>query len=142
MTVQKKILGKGTLVKIDGTTYGRVESATPPSREYATVEAPELNPQDNTGASLPLDPIELGDEIATDFTFTHYYEPNHADGLALDTKFAAKTVTAFQLVVPTATPQTITFSGVIKKLGPQQVTKLGFWKREVVVTRTTAIVVA
>lgn len=139
---QKKILGKGTLVKVDGVTYGRVESATPPAREFATVEAPELNPQDNAGVSLPFDPVEFGDEIPGEFTFVHYYEPTQADATSLDTKMTNKTVTAFQLVVPTATPQTITFSGLIKKLGPQQVTKLGYWKREVVVTRTTAIVIA
>lgn len=139
---QKKILGKGTLVKIDGTTYGRVETVTPPTREYATVEAPELNPQDNTGASLPFDPVEFAEELPGEVVFTHYYEPTNADGTLLDTKFTNKTVIAVQLVVPTAVAQTITFSGLISKLGIPQVTKQGFWKREVTVRRTTAIVIA
>lgn len=139
---QKKILGKGSIVKIDGTAYGRVETITPPAREYSTVEAPELNPQDDTGTPLPLDPVEFGDEIPGDIPFTHYYEPNHADATSLDTKFSTKATVVVVIEVPTTPKQTITFSGKIKRLGPQQVSKLGFYKRDVVLTRTTAITTA
>lgn len=139
---QKKVLCKGTFVKLDGTAYGRVETVNPPAWEYSTVEAPELNPQDDTGAALAFDPVELGDQIPGEFSFVHYWEPTHADGTLLETKFAAKTTIVVTLTTPHSTAQNITFSGKVKKLGPQQMTKLGYFKREVTMIRTTAITVS
>ncbi len=136
---QKKVLGKGTIVKIDGTAYGRVETLNPPAQEYATVEAPELNPQDDAGSPLAMDPVELGDEIPGEFSFMHYWDPRHADGTSLETKFNNKTTVAVAIVTPHSTSATLSFSGKIKRLGPQQLTKLGWYKREVVLIRTTAI---
>lgn len=139
---QKKILAKGTIIKIDGTAYGRIESATPPAREYSQVEAPELNPQDDTGALLPLDPVVFGDEIPTEFAFTCYYEPTNADASSLETKFTNKTTVAVAIETPTTPAQVISFSGKIKRLAPQQITKLGFFKRDIVIVRSTAITIA
>lgn len=139
MTVQKKVLGKATLVKLDGQTYGRIETFTPPAQEWSQVEAPELNPQDDAGAALPNDPVELGDEILGEFSFVHYWDPRHADGILLETKFAAKATIAVQLVTPHSPSATLSFSGKIKRLGPQQLTKTTHYKREVTMIRTTAI---
>lgn len=136
---QKKTLAKGTIVKLDGTAYGRIETFNPPASEYSTVEAPELNPQDDTGTPLAMDPVELGDEIPGEFTFIHYWDPRHADGTSLETKFGSKATIAVALVTPHATSATISFSGKIKKLGPQQLSKLNWFKREVTMIRTTAI---
>ena len=136
---QKKTLAKGTIIKLDGTAYGRVETFNPPASEYSTVEAPELNPQDDAGSPLPMDPVELGDEIPGEFSFVHYWDPRNTDGTLLETKFAAKAVIAVALVTPHTTSATLSFSGKIKKLGPQQLTKLGYYKREVTMIRTTAI---
>ncbi len=137
---QKKVLAKGTIVKLDGTAYGRVETFNPPASEWSTVEAPELNPQDDAGSPLAFDPVEFGDEIPGEFSFTHYWDPRNTDGTLLETKFAAKAAIAFALVTPHSTSATISFSGKIKRLGPQQLTKLGYYKREVVCVRTTPIV--
>lgn len=136
---QKKTLAKGTIIKLDGTAYGRVETFDPPGQEYSTVEAPELNPQDDAGSPLAFDPVEFGDEIAGEFSFTHYWDPRHADATSLETKFGTKATIAVQIVTPHATSATLSFSGKIKRLGPQQLTKLGWYKREVVMVRTTAV---
>lgn len=136
---QKKTLGKGTVVKIDGTARGRIETFNPPASEYTTVEAPELNPQDDSGTPLAMDPVELGDEVPGEFTWVEYWDPRHADGTALETKFAAKSTVAVALVTPHTTSATLSFSGKIKKLAPQQLTKLGWYKREVTMIRTTAV---
>lgn len=139
MTVQKKTLAKGTLVKVNGTTRGRIETFDPPGQEYSTVEAPELNPQDDAGVSLAFDPLILGDEVPGEFKWVEYWDPRHADATGLETLFTAKADVTFALVTPHATSATLSFSGKITKLGGQQLTKRGYFKREVTCIRTTAI---
>lgn len=136
---QKKVLAKGTLVKVNGTTRGRIEQFTPPSREFNRFEAPELNPQDDSGTALPFDPVELGDEVPGEFSWTEYWDPRNADATGLDTLFDARAAVTFALVTPHSTSATISFSGKLTKLGPQQLTKQGYYKRDVTCIRTTAI---
>lgn len=139
MTVQKKTLAKGTLVKVNGTTRGRIETFDPPVQEFSTVEAPELNPQDDAGTELDFDPVELGDEIPGEFKWVEYWDPQHADATSLESLFAAKGEVAFALVTPHAASATLSFSAKITKLGPQQLSKRGYYKREVTCIRTTAV---
>ncbi len=136
---QKKQLAKGTLVKVNGTTRGRIETFTPPGREFNRVDAPELNPQDDAGSPLPFDPMELGDEVPGEFSWTEYYDPRNADATSLDSLMEARAAVAFALVTPHATSATISFSGKIVKLGTQQLTKQGYYKRDVTCIRTSAI---
>jgi len=140
MTVQRKTLGKGTIVKVNGTERGRIISFDLPAQEYAQIEAPELNPQDDSGTTLPFDPVELGDEVKSEFKWMEYWDPRHADGTGLETLYAAKAAVAFALLTPhTTNDATLSFSGKITKLGPQQLTKTNYYQREVTCIRTTAI---
>jgi hypothetical protein len=139
-TEARKIMAKGTVVKIDTVVQGRIETVDPPASERETVDAPELNPQDDTGVALTFDPVELGDEIPGEFKFVQYWDPRNVKALALDTAFASKATVAIALVC--AAPSdgaTLSFSGKIKRLGPQQLAKKNYFKREVTIIRTTAI---
>lgn len=145
MTVQRKTLAKGTIIKIGakgGTLveYGRIETFTPPTQDYEAVEVPELNPQDDTGTAIDADPTELGDEIFGEFQFTHYWDPMHADADKLDDFWAAKTELSFELVTPHATAGAVlSFDGKLKSLAPAQLVKKDYFKRTVTVLRTSAM---
>ena len=145
MSTPKKVLGKGTIVKLGpadpGTTtvFGRIETANLPTREYEEVQAPELNPVDDSGAAIDNDPVELGDEILGEVAFTQYWDPQDTDALQIDTWFGAKTELVIEFETPHATGATISCNGKIKRVSPQQLTKQGYFKRDVVLNRTSAI---
>jgi hypothetical protein len=144
MSTPKKVLAKGTIVKlceVGGTlaTFGRIETFDPPGQEYEEVQVPELNPVDDTGAALPDDPIELGDEIPSTFGFVQYWDPRDTDAQQIDTWFADKEELTVAFVTPHATSATISCNGRIKKLGPQQLAKKNYFKREVLLVRTSVI---
>ena len=139
-TEARKIMAKGTIVKIDTVVQGRIETVDPVPQEYETIEAPELNPQDDSGTALAFDPVELGDEIPGEFKFMQYYDPRNVKALAIDTKFAAKSTVAIALVcVAPSDGATISFSGKIKRIGIAQMSKKNYYKREITIIRTTAI---
>lgn len=144
MSTPKKVLAKGTLVQLSvvgGTlaTFGRIETFTPPAREYESLQVPELNPIDDSGNPLPDDPTELGDEVPSEFSFVQYYDPRDTDALQLDTWFDAKTELTCAYVTPHETSATKQFNGKIKRLGEEQLAKKNYYKREVVFVRTSAI---
>lgn len=143
---QRKQIARGSRVLIgtapSGTLapYGRVETCTLPTQDYETIEAPELNPQDDAGVPIASDPVEFGDEILGTFEFTHYWDPRDADGTLLDGYWANKTLLVFAFDTPHATQAArITCQGRIKTLAPEQLTKNGFYKRTVTVQRTSQI---
>ncbi|HBE71238.1 MAG TPA: hypothetical protein DDW52_24085 [Planctomycetaceae bacterium] len=145
MTVQRKTIAKGTVLSIGPVggslaEFGRILTFTPPAEDFETVEAPELNPQDDDGNPLDGDPVELGDEIFGEFTFETYWDPRHTDATQLDTWRAAKTELTFQLDTPHPTDAArMTFNGKIKTLTPSQLTKREYYKRTVTVIRTSGI---
>ena len=148
MTVQRKTLAKGTLIKLStvgGTLadYGRIETFQPPTKDYEVVEVPELNPVNDAGTDIDNDPTELGDEIMGEFSFVHYWDPLHADADKLDDWWAAKTEITVNLVTPHATtPASLTFNAKIKTLAPAQLAKKDYFKRTVTLIRTSSIVTA
>lgn len=145
MTVQRKQLAKGTKISIGPaggslTEYGRIETFTLPPEDYEEVEVPELNPQTDAGSPLAADPIELGDEIFGQATLTHYWDPRHADATQVDTWWAAKTELTIRLDTSHATGGArISFNGKIKSKTPAELTKKGYYKRTLVINRTSSI---
>jgi hypothetical protein len=147
--VQRKQIANGSRLLIaeapSGTlaAYGRVERCTLPFERYETIEAPELNPQDNAGVAIATDPVELGDQQLGEFEFTHYWDPMHAQGALLNTHFAAKQELIFAFDSPHATSGSrITTRGRIIALEPEELVKGGYWKRKVVCIRTAAVTIA
>lgn len=143
---QRKQIARGSKVLIgtapNGTlaAYGRVETCTLPTQDWETIEAPELNPVDDTGAAISVDPIEFGDEILGTFELTVYWDPRDADGTLVDGYWANKTLLVFAFDTPHATTAArITCQGRIKTLAPEQLTKKGFYKRTITVQRTSAV---
>ncbi len=147
-TVQRKTLAKGTKINIGpsgGTIayFGRIEEAELPTEDFETVEAPELFPTDDSGASIDVDPVELGDEILGEFSFTHYYDPRHTDAVSLRTWRSGKTLLTFQFDTPHATGGArIVCSGRIKSLKPEKISKKNYFKQTVTIIRTTALTIA
>lgn len=146
MSTPTKVLGKGTIVKIDAagltptpTVFGRIEELDLPAREYEEVQAPELNPVDDAGNALTNDPIELGEEILGEFGFTQYYDPRDTDALQLDTWFAAKTELILEFVTPHATSATLGCQGKIKRMTLPTLSKNGYYKRQITLNRTSAV---
>lgn len=144
MSTPKKTLAKGTILKLEEagtptTVFSRIETIDLPAMDYEEIEAPELNPVDDSGAAITNDPIELGDEILGQMTCLAYWDPRDTDALQLETWWAAKTELDVEVVTPHATSATITFTAKIKTLGPQQLTKKGYYKRQIVMNRTSAI---
>lgn len=144
MSTPKKVLAKGTVVSLGpkgGTlgVFGRIETFDPPPREYEEVQVPELNPIDDAGNSLPDDPIELGDEISSQASFVQYWDPRDTDAIQVETWFADKTELTCSIETPHATSATLSFDCKIKRLGPQQLAKKNYYKREIVLLRTSVI---
>lgn len=145
MSTPTKVLGKGTIVKIDDVTgatptvFARIEQTQLPTREYEEVQAPELNPVDDSGTALDNDPIELGEEILGEFSVTQYWDPRDTDALQIDTWFGAKEELIFEWETPHSTGATLSCQGKIKRITPEVLTKQGYYKREIVCNRTSAI---
>jgi len=145
MTVQRKTIAKGSILSIGPVggvivEFGRVMNYTPPAEDYETIDAPELNPQDDAGSPLDGDPVELGDEILGETQFEMYWDPRHADATQLDTWRAGKTHLTFQFDTPHATSAArMTFNGKIKTLTPGQLSKREYFRRTVTVIRTSAV---
>lgn len=145
MTVQRKTLAKGAILSVGPVSgslaeYGRVINVKLPDEDYETVDAPELNPQDDSGTAIDGDPIVLGDEIFGEASFEHYWDPQHADGTLLDGYWSNKTELTWRLTTPHATgAATISFNGYIKMLSPQQMSKREYFRRQVTIVRTSAI---
>lgn len=146
--VQRKTIAKGSVISIGEvggslSEFGRILTFNLPPEDFETVDAPELNPQDDEGEQLDGDPVELGDEILGEFTFEHYWDPRHADAAALDAWRVAKQSLAFQVDTPHPTDAArITFNGKIKALTPSQLAKRDYYKRSVTVIRTSGITTA
>lgn len=148
MTVQRKLLAKGSKLSIGtvaaGTVayFGRVEETDLPPEDFEVVEAPELNPTDDAGDPIDSEPKELGDEILGEFKFTHYWDARHADATQLRTWRAAKEELIFQIDTPHPTNAArIVFNGRIKTLAPDKLTKKGYLKQAVTVILTSAITI-
>jgi hypothetical protein len=149
MTVQRKQLAKGSKLEIaeagespDFAEFGRIVTLTLPPQDYETVEVPELNPVDDEGTAIDSDPIELGDSILGEFSFTHYWDPMHDDATAIDEWWAGKTELTFRLTTPHPTEaSTITWNGKLKQLAPTQLEKKDYYKRTVTGIRTGPIAI-
>jgi hypothetical protein len=145
VTVQRKTIAKGSILGIGPaggsiSEFGRVINFTPPTQDRETVEAPELNPQDDSGTALDGDPMELADEILGEETFEMYWDPRHVDATTIDGWWANKTELTFQFDTPHATDAArLSFNGKIKTLSPQQVTKRDYFRRTITVIRTSAV---
>lgn len=96
-----------------------------------------------------VDGVVLGDELETDlpgieerseFTFTHLWDPNHANHNIVDTLFASKEVQAWRITYPGATPPIATFPGRVMAITPQSMDPSSAIAREVTIQRTGPIV--
>lgn len=144
--VQRKQIAKGSRLLLAAapsgtlTVFGRVEKGNLPVEEWDTIEAPELNPVDDTGASVTTDQKELGDEILDAFPVTFYYDPRDTDAMQLDTWFNAKTTVIFAVDSPHATNAgRITCQCKIVKLEPGELAKKNFWMRTVTFQRISSV---
>ena len=143
---QRKQIAKGSKLLLATapsgtlTAYGRVESCNLPVQEWDTIEAPELNPVDDAGASVTTDQMELGDEILDAFTATVYWDPRDTDGTVVDGYWANKTLLIVAFDSPHATNAArITCQAKITKLAPSELTKKGFWKRTITFQRMGSV---
>jgi hypothetical protein len=141
MTVQKKLLGKGTTISLGGTVYGRVENLTPTGYSAPLIEGEELRPTDDAGAPVAHEERFLGDEEVSEVTFMHYYEPGHAQATYLETLFADRADPAGKVACVLTYPnaQTKTFQVRVRVLGIEQVTKNGWLKRAVTLLRCSDV---
>lgn len=131
------ILGLGTVVKVDENDDGNshtavtlVINATPPPREY--------QPVDKTALIDTLETSTPGVEMASDFTFTQYWEPEDTQHASIDTLFGAKTVVEWQVVYAN-TSTTDEFEGYVLKMEPQPINNGVHVQRTVTIRRVSAI---
>jgi hypothetical protein len=148
----KKQIGLGSLFEMDpagGSTYVAVSmviNLTPPGRERETADGGVLDEA--------LDVPVQAREAASETRFLQFWEPGDTDHERLDTVFEGTggagsqdvgDVATFRITYPhdgTATSSTApidTFSGWVKRLGPESVDASGTYRREVVIQRTTDI---
>ncbi len=154
----RKTLGKGSQLSIGTagsagppvvapgplTTFGRIETVTLPQLEYATAdEAPELVPSKDDGTLLSGDPVELGDAILGESSFTAYADLMHAQHQQLIAWWKDKTELAFQLDSPQAVDASRgTWTGKLKTIAVQQLSKTNYWKIDVTIVNTGDFTIA
>lgn len=130
-----KTIGHGTTVSWDSTgsttwvAIGLVDSATPPGRKRARIEALTLGDT--------LETTSPGIEEQSEFTFTHFWEPSDTGHIALTTAFGAKSIANWKIAFPDAAAQI--FLGYISDLGPETIESKKTMRQTVTVQRTSAI---
>lgn len=130
-----RTLGLGTLLAVDDddsgtvfTTVSLVTNLTPPPRKRVRIPG--------TALADTLATEEAGIEDISDFTYTHFHEPNETNATLMDTLFGAKTQVKF--VITYASADIETFEGVVMALEPQQVVSDQLVTRTVTIHRKTA----
>lgn len=141
MTVQKKLLSKKTTLSIDGAVYGRIENLTPPGFSAPIIEGEELNPTNDAGTAVPTEERLVGDEEVSELTFTHYYEPGHAQATLLVTLFEDRDNDDGKVpaVITYPNGRTKTFDVRVRALGEEQMAKNNWMKRSCTLLRVSAI---
>lgn len=131
-----RTLGLGTAFGVDDddsgtvfTTINLVVNATPPPRRRVRVPG--------TALSDTLATEGAGIEDTSDYTFTHFYEPNETNGNLFTTLFAAKTAVLFNITYASADIEA--FEGIVMEVGPQQIVSDQYLTRQITIHRTGAI---
>lgn len=138
MAYDLRVLGYGTVVKVDEddsgsvfTTVGGSKELTPPPKEWFEV--------DGTTLDDAFEVIGPGIQKSGQFTFTQIWIVNSTNHQILDTLFASKAHVKWQVVYPQGTPVTDEFEGWVQKLAPMVKSNNEYWTREITVRQTTAI---
>lgn len=138
MAYDMKVLGYGTVVKVDDddngslfTTIGGSKEITPPAKEWFEVDGTTLD-----DAFEVMDP---GIQKSGQFTFTQIWIVKGTNHEIMDTLFAAKTKVLWQVVYPQGTPVTDQFEGWVQKVSAAVKSNNEYWTREITVRQTTAI---
>lgn len=138
MAYDMKVLGYGTVVKVDDddsgstfTTIGGSKEITPPAKEWFEV--------DGTTLDDAFEVMDAGIQKSGQFTFTQIWIVKSTNHEIIDTLFAAKTKVLWQVVYPQGTPVTDQFEGWVQKVAPAVKGNNEYWTREITVRQTTAI---
>ena len=131
-----RTLGLGTVLAVDDddsgstfTTITLIVSATPPPRRRVRIPG--------TALSDTLATESAGIEDVSDYTFTHYYEPNETNGNLMTTLFGSKTPVLWQITY--ASSDVEQFEGIVMAVEPQQVVSDQLLTRQITIHRTGAI---
>lgn len=131
-----RYLGLGTALGVDDDDSGTVFTAitlpingTPPARERELVDA--------TALADTLATYEAGIETHSQYSYTHYYEPNETNGNLITTLFANKTKVLWNITY--ASTDIEAFEGFVSNVAPAQFVTNELLKREVTIQRTGAI---
>lgn len=134
-----KTLGKGILLKYDEnndsashTTIGEIEGITPPTRSREMIDA--LDTASTIEEFIAATPTNEGQ-----VTFTQMWESGDTVHEHVDTALTNKTNYEWQIVFPTATPRTATFTAYVESMAPQRVENKTIIKRDVTLRLTSVI---
>lgn len=138
MAYDQKVLGYGTLVKVDdddsGTTFttiGYVKEITPPDLEW--------NEVDGTTLDDAIEKMDPGIQKASEFTFSQIEIINSTNHQLINTLFTNKTKVLWQVVYPQGTAVTDQFEGWVKKISRSVKGPNEYWMREVTVKITSTV---
>jgi len=121
-----------------------VKTMTPPGREREEADGRALGDI--------LDVPTQGGEAQSEMIFTQFWHPGDTNHELMDTQFGVDTnpnsigtVAAFRITYPHGgtkvgdTAPTDSFSGYVRRLGPESLEPTGVYMREVAIRRTTAV---
>jgi hypothetical protein len=137
MAFDNKVLGFGTLVKVDHdlntvfTTVGNLKEVTPPPRERNTA--------DGTALEDTIEQLDPGTHKANEFTFMQIWKVKNTNHEIIDTLYNSGAKVPWQVVYPQDTPVTDQFTGWVKKIAPTVKGPNEYWTREITVQQTTVI---
>lgn len=126
-----KLLGLGTVTKVDGAKITLVTNITPPARSRTLIDQTALDEELATNA--------LGIEEHSEFTFNQFWIPGDSQHQSMDTLFNSKALAEFKIEYTNAPAVVDTFSGKVSRLAPQAIERGGMLMREVTIQRYTNI---
>lgn len=129
----EKKAGHGAVLKQGATTISQIVDFDPPILERD--EVPSATLDSTVDETLPGDPEKVGE-----LTFKQAWTPGDANHELLDTAFNAKSVDAYSIVwAMLSTSYTDSFSGWVKRLGPEKVESKKLITRMVTIKLTTTV---
>lgn len=136
MAYDQKVLGYGTLVKVDDneddtfTTIGCIKEVTPPALESNTVDGTCLEDQ--------REQLAPGIFKASEFTFMQIWKVKDTNHEIIDTLGTSQADVPWQVVYPQDTAVTDEFTGWVRKIAPAVKGNNEYWSREITVQTTSA----
>lgn len=134
-----EVLGLATVNAVDDndsgsvfTTLSVMTTITPPPRTRERVP--------NTALESTLEVFAAGIEAASDYEFTHFYDPGATNDTIMKTLFDAKTAVLYQITYADA--GTETFEGIVMGMEPQPIVRGERLSRKITVHRTGSITFA